>query len=66
MPFGLKNAPSVFQRMIDNTLVGLVGIRCVAYLDDIFEFSPDIHSHKRDLFKVFQALSVCNLKIKTE
>ena len=26
MPFGLRNAPSVFQRMIDNTLVGLVGI----------------------------------------
>ena len=27
-------------------------------------FSPDIHSHKQDLFKVFQALSVCNLKLK--
>ena len=64
MPFGLRNAPSVFQRMIDNTLVGLVGICCVAYLDDILVFSPDIQSHKQDLFKVFQALSVCNLKLK--
>ena len=27
-------------------------------------FSPDEHSHKQDLFKVFQALSVCNLKLK--
>ena len=64
MPFGFRNAPSVFQRMIDDTLVGLVGICYVAYLDDILVFSPGLHSHKQDLFKVFQALSVCNLKLK--
>ena len=54
MPFGLRNAPSVFQRIIDNTLVGLVGICCVAYLDDILVFSPDVYSHKQDLFKFFR------------
>jgi hypothetical protein len=39
MPFGLKNAPACFQRMIDNTLQPLLGKCCVAYIDDILIFS---------------------------
>ena len=35
MPFGLKNAPSVFQRMIDNKVGPLLGSCCIAYMDNI-------------------------------
>lgn len=39
MPFGLRNAPSVFQAFIQDTLRDLLDIICVVYLDDILIFS---------------------------
>ena len=38
MPFGLKNAPATFQRMIDTALRGLINKHCFAYLNDIIIF----------------------------
>ena len=35
MPFGLKNAPSAFQRMITTVLAGLLWIDVIVYIDDI-------------------------------
>ena len=57
MPFGLKNAPAVFQRMIDDTLGSLLGGCCVAYRDNILVFSPLEEQHKLDLDKELLALS---------
>ena len=36
MPFGLNNAPATYQRCIDVVLLGLKGIVCLVYLDDMF------------------------------
>ena len=64
MPFGLRNAPAVFQRMIDTVLGMLVGVCCVAYMDDILVFSPSREQHTKDFVKVLSALSRHNLKLK--
>ena len=64
MPFGLKNAPSMFQRIINDTLVVLIGTCCIVYMDDILVFSKDHATYKSDLLKVLNALSARKLNLK--
>lgn len=56
MPFGLKNAPATFQRLIDKFRTGLPDILILAYLDDIIICSKDLKSHIIDLKITFQRL----------
>ena len=35
MPFGLTNAPATFQHLMECTLAGLTGTKCLIYLDNI-------------------------------
>ncbi|CAH0728148.1 unnamed protein product, partial [Brenthis ino] len=62
MPFGLKNAPATFQRLIDRMRSGLNNICVLAYLDDILVISPNLDQHLRDLQQVFDRLRLFNLK----
>lgn len=52
MPVGLMNAPSTFQRMMDNLLVTLPFFKI--YLDEIVVFSSDIHWHLLHLKEFFE------------
>ncbi len=56
MPFGLKNAPSTFQRIMNQSLSGLIGTECLVYLDDIIIYSYNFATHLTKLDKVFQRL----------
>ena len=65
LPFGLKNSPSVFQRLMGQVLQGL-GEFCMAYLDDIIVFSKTFEEHVEDIKQVFQRLREYELKIHPE
>ena len=66
MPFGLKNAPSTFQRVMDNVLKELQGNICLCYMDDIIIFSTSLTEHIESLRKVFDRLQNANLKIQID
>ena len=66
MPFGLKNAPATFQRMMDTALRGLVGNNCFVYLDDIIIFGSTIQEHNRNLAIVLDRLQNLGLKIQPD
>jgi hypothetical protein len=46
MPVGQTNAPSSFQRWINEILSEYLDIFCVAYLDNILKFSDSLEAHK--------------------
>lgn len=66
MPFGLKNAPSTFQRAMDDVLKGLQGRICLVYMDDIIVFSTSLQEHVENLCRIFQRLREKNLKIQLD
>ena len=45
MPFGLRNAPSVFQRFIQDVLNDTIGVFVQVYLDDIIIYSVSLKDH---------------------
>lgn len=66
LPFGLKNAPSIFQRAIDDILREYIGKICLIYIDDIIIFSEDEESHTENIKKIFQTLESANVKIQLD
>ena len=56
MPFGLCNAPSTFQRYINNALHDYLDKFCSAYLDDILIWSENIEEHTEHVKKVLQKM----------
>ncbi|KAK9296901.1 hypothetical protein QLX08_009211 [Tetragonisca angustula] len=66
MPYGLKNAPATFQRMMDTALRGLIDRHCFVYLDDIIIFGNTIEEHNRNLAIVFQRLRDTGLKLQVD
>ncbi|GFS91746.1 retrovirus-related Pol polyprotein from transposon 297 [Trichonephila clavipes] len=61
MPFGLRNAPATFQRLIDKFRSGLKDVFALSYLDDIIVLSETFEKHLEDLEKVFERLSIFKL-----
>lgn len=64
MPFGLRKAPAVFQKMIGNVMGYLLVSFCAAYMNDILIFSKDRSQHTNDVKKVLDALSSSYLRLK--
>ncbi|XP_049316307.1 retrovirus-related Pol polyprotein from transposon opus isoform X1 [Bactrocera dorsalis] len=66
LPFGLKNAPSIFQRMINDVLKTLIGKACYVYIDDIIIMGKTKEEHLRNIEEVFMLLHKSNLKVNLE
>ena len=64
MSFGLKNAPSIFQRMMDTTFAGLKWVICLLYLDDVIVWSDCWVVHIDRTRKVFERCRERNLCLK--
>jgi len=60
MPFGLKNAPVTFQRLMNSVLTGMQGLKCLVYLDGIVIYGASLEDNKR-LEEVLQRLRKNNL-----
>ena len=61
MPFGMKNSPATFQRMINSVTSGLSD--CEAYIDDVILHSDSWDSHLGSISAFFERLSDAKLTV---
>ena len=64
MPFGLCNAPSTFERLMEKVLAGLTWQICLVYLDDIIVYSKTVPEHMNRLEVIMQKFIKAGLKLK--
>ena len=60
VPFGLCNAPSHFQRVMETIL----GVCVLVYIDDLVIYSPNMESHINHDKVVLQRIRKANLRLK--
>jgi hypothetical protein len=63
-PFGLRNIPSAFQRMMDRVLGTMLWTRASVYIDDIIVFSDSVKQHHQDLKELASRLRRANIFVK--
>ena len=56
LPFGLRNGPSIFQRVMQGILAPYLWIFCLVYIDDIVIYSKSYEEHLIHLDKVLEAI----------
>ncbi|XP_053575173.1 uncharacterized protein LOC128664360, partial [Bombina bombina] len=66
MPFGLCNAPAVFQHFVNEIFRDFLNIFVIIYLDDILIFSQNHQDHVHHVKKVLQRLREFHLFAKLE
>jgi hypothetical protein len=66
LPFGLKNAPAIFQRVIRKILANLINNGCMNYLDDIIIYAKTLEEHNQLLYEVFSRLKDNNIRLRRE
>lgn len=66
MPFGLKNAPRIFQRCVNDILHEFIGEFAYVYIDDVLIFSNTYEEHKKHISTIFRVLHNANMKISDE
>jgi hypothetical protein len=66
LPFGLRNAPSIFQRALDDILREHIGTQCYIYIDDIIIFGKNETEHFQNLEQIFRTLETANMKVQLD
>ena len=62
MPFGISNAPAIFQKISDQIVAGIP--YCAAYLDDIIISGKDSAEHQQNLLTVLHRVQEFGFKCK--
>jgi hypothetical protein len=63
MPFGLKNAGTTYQRLMDMTFKKQIGRNLEVYVDDIVIKSKDEEDLVKDIAETFTKLREINMKL---
>ena len=66
MPYGLANAPSVFQALVNEVLRPFLNRFVIAYIDDILIYSPTWSDHVSHVRQVLARLLQHRLYVKAE
>ncbi|KAL6723933.1 hypothetical protein Aduo_018883 [Ancylostoma duodenale] len=66
IPFGLTNAPSAFQRLMEKVLGHVLGSEVSVYIDDVLIATDTVERHYEVFEQVLLASQQANLKIKPQ
>lgn len=66
LPFGLPNAPAIFQALVNDVLRDMINKFVFVYLDDILIFSPSLQVHIQRVRQVLLRLLGNQLFVKAE
>ena len=66
MPFGLKNGPAAYQRLMDNILSELRWDYCLCYMDDVIVFSETWDLHLEHVNTVLKCLLDAGLTVNPD
>ncbi len=66
IPFGLTNAPVIFQCLVNSILGDMINQFVFVYLDDILIFSPSLQLHTQHIRRVLHRLLENQLFVKAE
>jgi hypothetical protein len=64
MPFGLKNAPASFQKLMNKVLKGFINKFAQVYIDDINVYSKTFEDHISHLRQVFERIREAGLRMQ--
>ena len=63
MPFGLRNGPSIFQRVMQGILSPYLWLFCLVYIDDIVVYSKSYEDHIEHLDLVLGAIEQAGITL---
>ena len=63
MPFGLRNGPSIFQRVMQGILAPYLWLFCLVYIDDIVVYSKSYEEHIHHLDLVLEAIEKAGITL---